>query len=154
MRSWARTLAAGAAGGALATITMSGVMWAAGSAGLMGRQPPRRITEEAAEAADAEEAGERELDVAAAVAHVAFGSAMGVAFTAVDRAVRPPLPPAVVGAGFGLALWGVSYGGVIPALGILPPSPEDREDRQASMVAAHLVYGVTLARFVRSWVTR
>lgn len=151
MRSWARTLAAGAAGGALATVTMSGVMWAAGSAGLMGRQPPRRITEEAA---DADEADERELDVAAAVAHVAFGSAMGVAFTAVDRLARPPLPPAVVGAGFGLALWGVSYGGVIPAVGIMPPPPEDREDRQASMVAAHLVYGVTLARFVRTWVTR
>jgi hypothetical protein len=42
----------------------------------------------------------------------------------------------------------LSYAGWIPTLGILPEPSRDRKDRVASMVTAHLVYGVTLDRLL------
>ncbi len=53
-----------------------------------------------------------------------------------------------VGLAYGAAIWGVSYMGWVPALGIMPPADRDRRDRQTVMLAAHLVYGTALAVMV------
>jgi hypothetical protein len=141
-------LAEGAIAGSIATVPMSGAMAAAGTAGLMGRQPPELIAGAALAAAGAPEPS-REAEMAvAAVAHLGFGMAMGALYALLERRLRPRTPPVLNGIGFGLAVWAVSYRGWVPALGIMPPPERDRPGRPASMVAAHVVYGAALGALV------
>ncbi len=53
------------------------------------------------------------------------------------------MPPALAGAGFGLAVWAGSYLGWLPAAGILRPATEHPPRRVALMIAAHLVWGAS-----------
>ena len=138
----------GAVAGGIATLPMSGVMLAAGSAGLMGQQPPERISEAALDAVGVERPSEAVAKTATAAAHLGFGIAMGAAFALVQQQLRPRTPPVVNGIGFGLAVWALSYGGWVPALGILPRPEHDRPGRPESMVAAHVVYGAALGALV------
>ena len=139
----------GAAAGGVATLPMSGVMLAAGRAGLMGRQPPEAITDAALDAAGVEPPSEAVEKSAAAASHLAFGVAMGAAFALIEHRFRPRRAPVVDGILFGLAVWAVSYKGWVPALGIMPPPEEDRPGRPQSMIAAHVVYGAALGALLR-----
>ena len=133
---------ADAASGAIATVAMSGVMIAGDRAGLLGEPPPTTVTRAALR-----EAGvERPSDAAglmAPLAHLWFGAQGGVAFGVFRRFV-PGVPGALLGVLFGLGVYGISYKGWIPALGILPPPEDERLGRPAVMIAAHVVYGLTL----------
>jgi uncharacterized membrane protein YagU involved in acid resistance len=42
----------------------------------------------------------------------------------------------------GMIVWGGSYLGLLPALGIIPPATKHPRRRTALMIAAHLVWGV------------
>ena len=53
-----------------------------------------------------------------------------------------------MGMAYGVAIWGISYMGWVPALGIMPPADRDRRDRQAVMLAGHLIYGTALALLI------
>jgi hypothetical protein len=145
-------MAAGAAGGAIATLAMSVPMLAAGALGLMGTQPPRRVVDKVADEVapdvtdDAADSGAR--DAAASVLHVAIGSVAG-ALLALGRSTspatrRPSMGP-LLGAVFGLAFWALNYLALAPALNLLPPATRDRPGRPPVMVAAHLVYGLVAA---------
>jgi hypothetical protein len=88
-------------------------------------------------------------------AHFTFGAGAGAVYAAltpgllssVPRAAR--VPASVRGALFGLGLWAMSYGVAMPALGVLPPPPQDRAGRQPRLVVAHLVFGATLGTLLR-----
>ena len=138
----------GALAGTAATLVMSAVMLCAGRIGLMGRQPPERVVERGLE-----EMGEvldaRELDVTASIAHVAFGAACGAAF-GVLAGVVPASRADRLGVPYALVIWLVSYFGWIPAAGILPLPPEDRPGRVWTMLAAHVVYGLSLGALWRA----
>src|ERR687893_608994 len=142
------TLVKGAVAGGLATLPMSGVMLAAGKAGLMGQQPPERITEAALDAVGVEQPSEEVEKTATTAAHLGYGVAMGAAFALLQEQLRPSTPPVLSGIGFGLALWALSYAGWVPALGIMSRPEHDRPGRPESMVAAHVVYGATLGALV------
>ena len=137
-----------ARGGAIATVAMSAVMIAGDRTGFMGEQPPTAITRFALG-----EAGVERPSVAASriapFTHLAFGASGGAVFGLLRRLV-PGVPSGLLGVGFGLAVWAVSYKGWIPALGILPPPEHDRPGRPVVMVVAHVVYGLVLARLVRT----
>lgn len=79
--------------------------------------------------------------------HVVYGAACGVVYTL----VRPLLPgrPSVAGLLYGGAVWGASYLGILPALGLYPTPGEDSPSRVAVMVAAHAVFGTTVAEAER-----
>lgn len=139
-----RTAVQGLVSGALATVPMSMVMLVAGRTGAMGTQPPERLTDAALGAAGGENASEGERDLAASLAHLSFGAGGGAVFALLHRRLDLPLPPAVQGIAFGLAVWAVSYQGWIPALAILPPADDDRPGRRRAMIAAHVVYGGVL----------
>lgn len=138
----------GAGAGAVATVAMSAVMLAAQKAGLMGRQPPKRIT--AALTAGTPSADGPALDALSVVSHLGFGAACGAVFAAAYARSPEPRPHPGAGIAFGLGVWAVSYAGWLPALGILPPPGRDRPGRQATMVSAHIVYGAALAALLRS----
>lgn len=138
----------GAMAGGLATLPMSGVMLAAGKAGLMGQQPPEKITEAALDAVGVEHPSDEVEKSATVAAHLGFGVAMGAAFSLLQHELRPRTPAVLNGIGFGLAVWALSYEGWIPALGIMPPAEHDRPGRPESMVLAHVVYGAALGALV------
>lgn len=76
-------------------------------------------------------------------AHLAFGTGWGVAFAL----ARPWLPASNVAAGllWGGAIWVLNYGGLLPALGLYPRPSRDKKWRELAMIAAHGVYGATVA---------
>lgn len=138
-------LLAGTVGGLIATAPMTVAME------LMHRQlpsseqyplPPREITmAAAAEAGVHHRMEEPEKMGATLTAHFAYGAACGAVFsTLLDK--RIPGNPALKGAGFGLAVWTVSYLGLLPAMGILRSAAEHPVRRNALMIAAHGVWGV------------
>jgi hypothetical protein len=136
----------GAASGSIATVVMSAAMLAAGRAGLMGRQPPEAIVRRAGQLAGAEPQG-RTADALASVMHLAFGAVCGAAYALLPASSRP----VARGVAVSLAIYGVSYAGWVPALRALPPTDEDRSDRQASMAAAHVVFGAVLGALDARW---
>jgi uncharacterized membrane protein YagU involved in acid resistance len=140
--------ARGAAAGALATLPMSAVMLAAQRIGALGEHPPEKVARRALAAANQEPSTTKEKATAAA-AHLAFGAAAGALYGMVSDE-RDEWPAAVAkGVGFGLALYAFSYAGWMPALDIMPPPHRDRDDRQASMALAHVVYGAALGLLSR-----
>jgi putative membrane protein len=135
--------------GAAATVPMTLVIEAGRAAGWVRTLPPKQITANVAERAG--EAPSRQnpaFQVAWVAAHLGYGAVCGALYAL----VRPLLPRSDVAAGllFGGAVWGVSYLGVLPALELFPPAQDDSLRRQAVMIAAHAVYGVTLADVERS----
>lgn len=142
----------GALGGAVGTVAMSGLMLAAGKAGLMGEQPPDKIAGAALDTAGVHARDEEEQDAAATLLHFSFGIGCGALFGLLHRRLpfRLPfrLPGALHGMLYAAIVWATSYQGWIPALGIMPPAWKDRPDRQRVMFVAHLLYGALLGTFV------
>lgn len=140
----ARTAVAGAGAGVLATAAMSVPMLVAGDRGNMGEQPPKRIVRTVLGRAGGPDASEETQDLAASLAHLAFGACGGATFALVHRVLHLPLPATVQGVAFGLGVWAASYKGWIPALGALPDADDDRSDRRRTMIGAHVVYGAVV----------
>src|SRR3954451_11083612 len=106
--------------------------------------PPRQITANVARSLGVRHRlDEDEERVATMVAHFAYGSSVGVPYALVEDAI--PLPPVLKGAGYGLLVWGGSYLELLPRLGLLSPATRHPPERNALMIAAHLVWGGTLA---------
>ena len=137
-----RRSARGALAGLAGTAAMSALMLAAGRVGVLGRQPPQAIAERAVQRGSGDRPPapvDRALGV---VLHLGFGLGAGGTYALLPRR----LPPQVRGCAWGLGIYLTSYQGWVPALGALPPASQDRRDRVAVMVLAHLLYGSVLAR--------
>lgn len=137
----------GAGAGALATAPMTGLMlW------LYRKLPPRQryplppaiITHNALRKADITPAPRGELRSTIA-GHFAYGACAGAVYAAAagKKASNPAL-----GAAYGLAVWAVSYLGWIPLAGLMRPATDEPARRNALMIAAHVVWGFSLARFL------
>jgi len=152
MYAHANDIVIGTAAGAVATVPMSLTM-----EGLhrilpgehRGALPPREVTEGlyGQLPVEARPASEDSLQQATLVLHYAYGGAAGALFTL----MAPPRLPAAIGAGilFGLTVWGGSYLGLLPALGVRHHARHDSAARSAMMIAAHVVWGATLGLILR-----
>ncbi len=137
-----RTLLFGALAGMAATTAMTGVMrnlYPRLPAGERYPLPPREITERMAKMAGIN-ASERALETSTVALHFIAGAATGAAFPLITRSRSP-----VVGAGYGIALWAVSYLGWLPAAGVLKPATRHPWRRNVLMLAAHALWGGALA---------
>jgi hypothetical protein len=141
-RSFSEALLGGALSGTIATIAMSTVMVVGARLGLMGRQPPTVVTQTALREVGVQRPAAK-ASVLAPFAHLAFGGAAGALYGLIRARIRS-IPGLVLGPAFGLGVWTISYGGWIPAAGILPAPQEDQPGRPIVMIAAHLVYGGVL----------
>jgi hypothetical protein len=79
------------------------------------------------------------------LAHFGYGGAAGAAYALAPDALSHR--PLVKGTGFGLLLWTASYLGWLPGAGILASATRHPSERNALMIAAHAVWGVTLGTF-------
>lgn len=138
----------GGLAGLAATAPMTAVIAVGRVCGWLYTPPPVQITANVAEQAG-EDPDERSLPFQASwlAAHFGYGAACG----AIYAGLRPALPRSDVLAGllFGGAVWGVSYLGLMPVMRLYPPAEVDSRRRQAVMIAAHAVFGSSLAQFER-----
>ncbi len=131
----------GALAGFAATIPMSVAM------GLMYRQlplqeryplPPHQIT---AQIIDENDSPEHQMMTF--IGHFSYGAGAGAVYTLAFSWI--PLPTIVKGIMFGFAVWYISYLGWLPALRILPPATQHPPRRNFLMIAAHFIWGSTMA---------
>ncbi|GLS28358.1 hypothetical protein SAMN04488498_11576 [Mesorhizobium albiziae] len=99
--------------------------------------PPREIVDRSVSAIDERQARSKTL-----LAHFGFGGLTGALFA---------LLPAIRGGGvaYGLGVWALSYLGWIPAARILAPAHRHPLRRNLLMIAAHIVWGLTLSKSLK-----
>lgn len=139
-------LVRGAIAGAVATLPMTLVM-ARLFAKLPRSQryplPPRLIMESLSRQAQVHGSlSNATLTSATLTTHFAYGAATGALFPYLERQRGYNVG---MGAAYGVGVWAASYLGWIPAAGILTPATRHPARRNALMLAAHLVWGGTLA---------
>jgi hypothetical protein len=106
--------------------------------------PPREIIEGVLPGVARHGAEERGRQTTTLAAHFGYGAATGAIY-----AVLRPRGDILPGAAYGLLVWTVSYFGIMPGLGILKPAHAHPGRRNALMIAAHLIWGSTMARTLR-----
>lgn len=77
------------------------------------------------------------------VTHLAYGSAWGVLYGCAQASHW--VPPAVFGAGFGMLVYGVGPGWLVPQMGLMATPREEPRERTWMLLAGHLVYGLTVS---------
>lgn len=138
-------LAAGAVAGTVATAVMSTLMLTAQRAGLLGEQPPRKLSDAVLDAVAGGGADERTRRLGTSIVHLGIGATAGALHQVGRRLAGRPRPAAIWGGGFGAAFWALNYGFVTPAMGIMPPPDSDRPGRAPVMLAANVVWGAVSA---------
>lgn len=102
--------------------------------------PPYEITMKAAQQATlSSKLSPQQRTTAALASHFGFGALMGALYPVATHRLRSPT--ALTGAAYGLAVWGISYLGWVPALKLLRPATLHPRKRVRLMVIAHLVWG-------------
>jgi hypothetical protein len=140
-----RELAAGAVAGTIGTIAMSTLMLMAQRAGLLGEQPPRKLSDAVLDAVAGGRADERTRRVGTSIVHLGIGATAAALHQVGRHLAGGPRPAAVWGGGFGAVFWALNYGFVAPAVGIMPPPDKDRPGRAPVMLAANIVWGAVSA---------
>ena len=105
--------------------------------------PPEIITKQLAARADIRQhMNKSQILAATTAAHFAYGTAMGLLYGPVNK--RLPQPGVVKGILFGVAIWAVSYLGLLPLMGILASAGNEPFRRNLMMIAAHIVWGSSM----------
>lgn len=139
---------AGAIGGAVATLPMTGVIMAGERLGLFQTPPPLQVTESAVQRSGAPQPETTIISRATwMIPHVAYGAGCGAGFALIRRWLPPS--PLIAGLVFGEAVWAVAYMGYLPATGLYPRPDRDVASRPLTMIAAHAVFGTALADLER-----
>jgi putative membrane protein len=109
--------------------------------------PPEKLTDELADRAGAKKHMNKPQKVALAlVAHFAYGAAMGTLYSLLmQRGNIKTYPFLLKGNIFGLAVWGASYLGLLPAMQMSTTAPKETPHRNLLMIGAHIVWGTVLA---------
>lgn len=140
------SIVTGALSGAVATGPMTGIML--GAHRLLpiwhkGPVPPKKLAMAVASRIGLKQhLSKQEKETASWISHFGYGAVMGGLYGPVSRQI--PAPPLVKGIVFGLLVWAGSYLGFIP-LADLPDAATDQPwERNAMMIAAHIVWGAVL----------
>lgn len=144
-RAMVRELAAGAIAGTVATLAMSTVMLTAQRAGLLGEQPPRKLSDAVLDRVARGHVDEGTRRLGTSIVHLGIGATAAALHQAGRHVAGRPRPAAIWGGGFGGVFWALNYAFVAPALGIMPPPDRDRPGRAPVMLAANVVWGAVSA---------
>ena len=138
---WWRRAIEGAVAGVAATAVMTGVRMAADRVGIHERRPAHSVIVRRLRGVTGRKPWGHEAETTATIAHYAFGAAAGAAY-----AVVAPRRARVRGLGilYSVAIWLVSYFGVLPWLRLMPCPERDATGRQVVLAVDHVVYGLVL----------
>ena len=136
-----RELAAGAVAGAVGTVVMSTLMLTAQRAGMLGEQPPRKLSDAVLDAVADGRADERTRRLGTACIHLGIGATAAALHQVGRHAAGHPRPAGVWGGGLGAAFWALNYGLIAPAIGLMSPPDRDRPGRAPVMLAANVIWG-------------
>jgi len=145
MQGLARDLVAGSLSGTVATLAMSGLMLTGQRAGLLGKQPPRKISDAMLDRLFGREPGEQPRRWMTAVVHLGIGAGAGGLHQVGRRMAARPQPAVLWGGAAGATLWALAYWVVAPVVGLLPPPDRDRPGRPQVMLASHVLWGALSA---------
>jgi uncharacterized protein DUF6789 len=134
----------GAAAGLVATLGMSAWMLVAQRVGWLSQQPPEKITHESIRRTTGVAPSGTSLDFLTALMHLGIGAGMGAAFGVIAPRRLAAWAVSLLGVGYGLAIWLINYGHILPDLDLMPPPSEDERRRPQVMVVGHVVYGALL----------
>jgi hypothetical protein len=137
----ARDIGAGAVAGSIATLAMSVPMLLGQRAGLLGRQPPRVISDALVARFLGNDADEATRRLGTTIVHLGIGAGAGAVQQVARRTTRQPQPAAAWGAAAGGAFWTLNYFVLAPAAGLLPPANRDRPGRPPVMLASNMLWG-------------
>lgn len=105
--------------------------------------PPEIITEELAQRLHVRwHMNKMQVEATTVVSHFGYGAAMGMLYSASGKNI--PLPSPIKGVLFGLIVWAASYLGLLPLIGMSESGQREPGRRNLLMIAAHVVWGVTL----------
>ena len=134
--------ARGAVSGVVAVVPMSLVMFVAQRLGALPHPPPEEITDATSRRVGLE-VSEDTSNALSALGHVAYGARIGAAYGCL---VPSRLAGRRTGIAYGLAVYGASYLGWLPALHLRPAGQGHANKPTLAMVLAHVVYGGVLGR--------
>ena len=138
---------AGALAGFVATAPMSAFMWVWHHCLPWNQQEPLAPEQITLNALDAMELDDdldrRQVAALTALNHFGYGAAMGSIYGALTSARRPALP-LLSGIEYGLFVWGISYLGLLPSLGLYRAAFREPAERNWLMLTAHIVWGGSL----------
>ena len=117
------------------------------------RMPPREVVDSTAEQAGVD----HELDsvdriLLTTVAHFAFGAAAGAVYGGIIGSRRTRMAgysAAMSGIAYGLGVWAMAYGVVLPSLGLHRAATDDTKDRNEVLLASHIVWGAVLGKLAQ-----
>jgi putative membrane protein len=112
--------------------------------------PPTEITERATEKVGLD-LDNTALQAVSTAAHISYGAVVGALYAPLLQ--RLPFPGLAKGIVYGLAVWFISYLGLMPGLGVIEPAVKQPAQRNILMIIAHVVWGMVLGMgvdFLRS----
>lgn len=136
-----RGAATGALAGVVGTLSMSLLMLPAQWAGLLGTQPPRRVSDRLVVQPRSGDATEDQRRAGTTVMHLAIGATGGAILGGLRGLTDRRGPALLAGSLFGAVLWAVNYILIAPALRFFPPPWRDRPGRPPVMFAANVLFG-------------
>jgi uncharacterized membrane protein YagU involved in acid resistance len=77
--------------------------------------------------------------------HLAYSALAGSLYGLARQHVADDIPAPVAGALFGVAVWGLSFEGWMPAVGIMERTTDQPPKKWPAPVMGHIIYGVTTA---------
>lgn len=83
-------------------------------------------------------------DQAAMAAHLAYSAGFGALYGLVRRKVNG-VPSSLAGALFGLAVWGLSFEGLMPTLGMMRATTDLPMKKWPPDIMGHIIYGAATA---------
>ena len=136
-------IAQGLIGGAAGAGCMSTLRMAARRLGWIDATPPQAVRDWLGEHVGAKPEGPGSRQLVDAFVHLAISLGGGMAYGALTA--RTPRTILVSGPVFGLSLWALAFGVLLPQLGVTRSPRQARWSETAINAGAHIVYGVATA---------
>lgn len=133
--------AAGAAGGAAATVALSAFRGSLNSLGLVHKTAPMQVVDRLLETGFASEWPPAAKSALTLAAHFGYGIGAGAAFGALRREKDDYATEAAVGASLGVLIWGAGWAGWLPLLGVHAAPWSQTTPKVLLPVLDHAVFG-------------
>jgi hypothetical protein len=132
---------AGALGGAVGTLVLSGLREAFSRMGLVFETAPMQVVDRAEELGLVEGWSPKSLRLLTVAAHVAYGVGAGTALGLLRRERGGAAQEAAVGSAMGILVWGAGWSTWLPLTGVHSPPWEQRSAKVLLPVLDHTVFG-------------